>query len=985
MSVVNGKQVYRQPLYYTAFVTLILITGGLCALYAATAVAAEPEALGSISGVVRDRNGTPVGDIELTLSGQSTIGSVAQSVTTDSTGHYRFSLLPTGLYRLTISDEAERYPTPQYYEDAISLQDATAIAVNGDDRTGIDIVLQSGGEIRGRVMSEDGTALANVAVNVYSHTDSRPQSQQGLSTVDGRYVITGLASGFYFLKFTDGNQLHYSKFYADSSSRYGAVPIGVSAGGQVDEINIQLERGSTLQGQVIGSDGPPIANVLVEVRTRFGSIRASGTTGENGTYTVGGLDAGNYLLSFTDPSGRYRPSSYSNVENIDGLVIGEKENLTGLNITLALGGIVEGRVTDEEGNPLADAHVRATPRNSTARPRSAQTDAQGIYQLDGLSLDLHTLEFSNPGSLYISEYYSNVTTLAASTPITVFLGDVLTDVNASLSLGGAITGTIATVDDSPLGRVTVSAIPQNRPVTETLSLITTVVGSRLTYTLGGLPAEPYLVSVRGLGLIEYYNNVGAEERATAVQVTTGGWTRDINFVLGDGADAATMSGTVRTPDGDPRAGVNVSVYCEDPCGRLPAVSPIEEVPAEPAQATGADPIWNYLRAITTDDAGHYQIAGLQPRRYRLRFTPRLYDTENRYTFHYYQNALDLASATDIELQPSMVRADLDATLITGGAITGVVMLGDDNPLHNGELTFYFWDGYHWVNIATAAINSLTGTYTRPALQSGRYRVEASVAFGRERYSYFYGNTTVLTAAQDVGVTAGLTTTDINITLPPDVFLNAAITGTVTAGDKPLPNVRVELFPYSGSNPIIYTTTDGDGRYALRNLGESIYFVAFTEPTGAYAIGYSHAITTFDRSIHDAIFLDANTIMTDVNGTLTAGGTIQGQVLDGLGHGVGQVEIDLYTLVGMRWMQATPTVQSDENGFYRTPGLLPGHYRLYFHDPLFRYSARYYGDSSIRELSPDIEVQIGEATKGINVVMTTSSPRTLRVYLPLITR
>ncbi|MCB0190162.1 MAG: hypothetical protein KDE31_38080, partial [Caldilineaceae bacterium] len=392
--------------------------------------------------------------------------------------------------------------------------------------------------------------------------------------------------------------------------------------------------------------------------------------------------------------------------------------------------------------------------------------------------------------LYIREYYSNATTLAASTPITVFLGDVLTDVNASLALGGAITGVVTNVDNAALGQLALRLTPQNRPITESTVIFTNTSASHLTYTFGGLLPDTYLVSVNDLSAVEYYENVSTADRATPIPVVAGQMVRNINFVLGDGADTATMSGTVRGAAAEPLAGIFVNLYCKTPCGTM---STTEEAPALPA---GAEPTWNWLRIVLSDQDGHYRVSGLQPGTYRLRFAPDLRDVENRYAFLYYENALDLATATDVVLAPNQVRTGLDITLGSGGTITGVVTLAGEYPLRDSQLIFYFWNGYHWEAVATATTDQLTGAYVRPALQSGRYHVEATGTFGGDPYRYFYGDTDVLTDAVDVNVTTGLTTTAINIDLSDDAFLNAAITGTVTADGEPLPNIQVVLYSYS---------------------------------------------------------------------------------------------------------------------------------------------------------------------------------------------
>lgn len=971
---------HARPVILMIVVTGLLITTGFLAISTTKPAMADPERLGSISGVVRDRAGTPVSDIQITIRGDSVRGSIRQEIVTDGMGRYSFGLLPAGRYFIQLDDDAERYPSPQFYQDAINLQDATPIVVAGEAITDFDLTIEPGGEFRGRITAPDGSAVANVVVNAYERYSTSTPAQQGVTDLDGRYVITGLAANFYYLEFIDPSQLYYPKFYGDSPTYYEATLVSVSASGQVEGLNTSLVRGSTISGQVTGSGGQPLADIFVQARQLGGSIRRTTTSDAEGNYRVGGLDAGRYALTFSDSTGRYASNSYSNVEFGNEVEIGELEDLTDVNIRLARLGMVQGTVTDESQRPLADVRVRAIPQDSFFATRIAHTDETGNYLLDGLSIDAYHIEFSKSESLYLREYYSNATTLAASTPVTVFLGNILTDVNTSLSVGGAITGVVTHVDGGNLRGLQIRAFPQSTPMTATHFVFTDVVGSHYTYTLGGLPAEPHSVAVQALGNLEYYDNTTVQKRATFVPVIAGQFTSNVNFVLGDDADAATLSGTVRSTLGEPLENVRVSLYCQEPCGS----SPVAEEPAEIPVAAGTNPTWNFLRSSYTNDTGHYRFGGLQPRSYRLRFTPSLSDKENRYAFIYHENAIDLASATNIELQPFGVRNDLNATLDVGGAITGVVTV-DGYPLRGEEVTFHFWDGYRWEEIANARTDSLTGAYVRPALQTGRYRVEVAGRLSGELYQYYYGNTDIFTDATDVNITAGLTTANINLNLSSDAFLNAAITGTVTANGQPLPNIRVELYRYYDDSPSLFAITDNTGRYRLPDLGDGRYSLAFVDPTATYAISYTRGMTTFEPTSGRLFSVAANRVVTDVNAELVRGGALQGQVIDAAGNGLGQIEIEIYTQVGERWRQALPPFYSDVDGSYQTPGLLTGQYRLYFRDPFYRYPSRYFPNSPSLALAADVMVVAGEMTAVFETVMSRNSPRTWRLYLPVVAR
>jgi len=969
--ILRRNSLNHRYLFFAFALTTLLAWRGLFLTGAHQRVRAAPAVPGSISGVVRDVTGALVGGIELRLYRNTSLANTLQRTATDANGTYTFSLLSAGLYRIALEDAATRYPSPQYYRDAVGLNDATDIVVAGAHVTGIDMVLHAGGQLRGRVTGVAGSPLADVEVLAYQRGHSSRVAQRAVTDSTGNYVVTALASGFYYLEYRDLSHRYYTTFYGNAESYGDSIPVGVSAGGVVDQLDISLARGGNIRGQVKNANGMPLANITVHAQLYYGYYTVVTTTAdENGRYSLGPLTANTYRINFVDLTQRYAPQIYNNAEFLTeaGVLVETGQEVTGIDVTMVKHAAAQGVVTAQDGAPLAGILVSAFGEHAYASSSSTHTDTQGGYLLEGLVPDRYRVEFSDPEGLYLRKYYSNVTSLSAATWITAFPTAIITNVNASLTIGGAITGTIKTEDDSALSALYIRVIPQSALVAETPMRYTYTVAAHYTYTIGGLLPGAYLVQVISSRYFEYYNDVTVDKWATPVTVTAGQFTRDTNFVLGDAADAATISGTVHAPDGQPLPGIAVRPYCLD--------CPTPPIPA---------PVTIYA-PITTDSHGQYRVTGLTPGRYRLRFGTYTGLNNANYAFEYYDDAIDLASATDLELTPRLQRGGIDATLGPGGTMTGKITLDDGSPLRDGLVGLYFWDGYTWVELGSVAVDALTGEYVRPFLQTGTYRTEVHGYLGRF-FRYFYGNTTVLTNAIDIAVTAGITVPDINITLPVAAFLNAGVTGTVTANGQPVAGIRVDLYAYYANDvPVIYSTTDAAGRYAFGNLSAGSYFVSFVDPTGAYAVAYSNHARTFEAANNAAFGLDDNEIITNVNAALEAGGAISGRILDLLGKGASQIEVEAKIKVDGKWVQVVAIVQSDSQGRYIIHGLPSGAYRLYFSDPIERYSSRYYGDVQSVEASPDIAVVTGATTADINVMMATTVPAlNRRVLLPFVAR
>ncbi len=131
---------------------------------------------------------------------------------------------------------------------------------------------------------------------------------------------------------------------------------------------------------------------------------------------------------------------YFHVAKIVNIYNSANELLLSIDISqYAIAGIIEGKVTDYNGNPVANAFIQATGPAQD----STNTDKEGNYQLVGLE----------PGSYTISvrsDPYANLMMAFAS--VSVSAGEIVTQ-NFSLNPAGSIAGQVKDINGNPLPNV----------------------------------------------------------------------------------------------------------------------------------------------------------------------------------------------------------------------------------------------------------------------------------------------------------------------------------------------------------------------------------------------------------------------------------------------------------------------------------------------------------------------------------------------------
>ena len=213
---------------------------------------------------------------------------------------------------------------------------------------------------------------------------------------------------------------------------------------------------AVLRGQIVAADtGSPIRRAQVRVTSPDARESRVATTDAQGRFEIRELPAGRYTMTASKGGfvslqfGQRRPS-----ESGTPIELGDGQILDKLAIGLPRGSVLGGRVTDEFGEPMANASVTAwryayqagTRRMVPAPGANARdtTDDQGHFRLFGLppgeyyvSATLRTggPEVTDPmGELsgYAATYYPGTTNIAEAQRVTVALSQENTGVHFGL-------------------------------------------------------------------------------------------------------------------------------------------------------------------------------------------------------------------------------------------------------------------------------------------------------------------------------------------------------------------------------------------------------------------------------------------------------------------------------------------------------------------------------------------------------------------------
>jgi protocatechuate 3,4-dioxygenase beta subunit len=308
---------------------------------------------GRISGRVVDKgSGKPIPSFQSGITTSRSAGGMVmmappqlRSFTSDD-GSFTLESVPPGATVLVASSAG-------YASSRLNLTVEQAKEIKG-----VELQLDAGVKLTGRVTGSNGSPLGDVEVRVLpSPTGGFATSgaeRTATTDTNGEYSIEGLEAGDETVSF--------------SHAKHSAMRKPVTLKGGETRLDVQLASGGRVTGTVVTESGAPVADAEVEAGS--GGGYQSARTNANGAFEFESMTPGRYRFT-ASKSGL----AEGVVEDVD------VSNGAPVQIVLKAGGTIYGRITGLSAKELAVAQVSASGRSSSA---DGTVNASGDYRIEGV-------------------------------------------------------------------------------------------------------------------------------------------------------------------------------------------------------------------------------------------------------------------------------------------------------------------------------------------------------------------------------------------------------------------------------------------------------------------------------------------------------------------------------------------------------------------------------------------------------------------------
>lgn len=561
----------------------------------------------------------------------------------------------------------------------------------------------------------------------------------------------------------------------------------------------------TISGIALDDTGAPATGVCVQT-TPLSQPYPSGTvlTGHadsGGRYRID-IAAGTYRLFVYDCNGsadapRWAGAYRGGADHPDDTtpVTVSAGSVTAADVVAPRAATVSGRVTYDDGTPVARTCVRVHGRSDAQYVPSAMTRSDGTYDVNGVGPGPRKVHFGDcegAGASY-GQWYAGADSYAAATPLDVRPATRTDSIGGTLRRYASMTGRVIDDTGSPVVGAQVSLQSSSGGGFTSFGARTDSDGrwridhvrpsGYFVYVGRGAPGEHDDLVPR------YFPGVASSSSATAVFVTEGVDAPGVDVVLPHGG---RVSGRVTGPDGQPLEGACAA-----------------------ALAVGSG---SAASALTGSD-GRYTIRGVEKGAYYVHVTrcragnwaPQWYGTT--------QDRRPTAEGLMVELGGE--QPNVDVQLEPGATVTGRAVDVNGQPIAGLCVTAYGGGGQEDASTDPQGRYTIVGLPT----SSGYY------VFWRDCRAAVYatqytGGGSFAETAQALQLTAGTTTT------VPDTVLQIAgsISGRITDARTGLRVGLACAYALDPERRLLggYGMSDGEGAYRITGLRPGPWVVQYVD-------------------------------------------------------------------------------------------------------------------------------------------------------------
>jgi len=409
-----------------------------------------------ITGTVVDQiNNTPVPEVTVELWQDD---HLFMQTLTNEAGDYTLSRLPVsdGWIVSVWPHDLSQYQ-PVYFLNKLSLQSADRQSTRDSDLENINFKIPPAKPygITGKVHDGGQRGITDIQVSLYSEKHNIARTV--MTDENGFYTFTGLLEsddyrisawsefcGCEFYYYMAPGSIISDQLPVYSTRTYQAATKVPSATPPTQRIDIILDTGGTISGNVTDSMGTPLVNVWVNAWSDLFDIGNGAFTDNHGDYEIQCLRAGSdqgyvtYQVSVNPPD--YPALIYNQVKEVSKATM-VTTNDQNIHFVFQKGLSIQGTVVDENGYALANIPIHAwSEAHAMTAFGQTETDNDGQYTLVNLPnySDYRVAVFPQ---YYPIQYYPSSHTLTDAAYVNLELEDAR-QINFKLTAGALIQGIV---------------------------------------------------------------------------------------------------------------------------------------------------------------------------------------------------------------------------------------------------------------------------------------------------------------------------------------------------------------------------------------------------------------------------------------------------------------------------------------------------------------------------------------------------------------